>query len=116
MIRKSVCFFMTSIVLLACNYDKEALLYPDTDNCNTTPAGFAAQVQPLVQNRCALSGCHDAASVNSGGPLTSLMEIKAKAAIIRVQVSNRSMPQGTALSAAEIQRIVCWIDAGAPDN
>ncbi len=108
------------LVLLAglsgCFYDKEELLYPGTVDCSSVNESFNINVQPIIQNSCAIAGCHDAASTNKGGPFTNYNLIKNKASIIKSQVTSGAMPQGSSLSANQIQLISCWVNSGALNN
>jgi uncharacterized membrane protein len=88
-----------------------------TVDCNTVSnKAFAADVSPIIQSRCAITGCHDAASTNSGGPLTGYSQIFNKRSNIRSEVSSGRMPQGSSLTDAQKNSIICWIDSGAPNN
>ena len=102
--------------LSGCYYDKAEILYPDTVDCSTLNARFATQIAPLVETRCAIPGCHDASSGNKGGPFTNYTQIQAKATTIKAQVQSGAMPEGSSLTAAEIQLITCWVNSGAPNN
>lgn len=83
--------------------------------CDTNKA-FAANVRPIVQAKCATTGCHAAFSLNGPGPLINYGQISGASVSIRVAVSNGTMPQGGSLTTAEKNSIICWIDSGAPDN
>lgn len=99
----------------SCYYDTGELLYPGGVACTSTPS-YATEVAPLVQSRCAMSGCHSSGVTNTGGPLTTYAQIKAKAAAIKTTVLNGSMPKGSSFTAAQIKTISCWVDNGAPNN
>ncbi len=100
----------------ACYYHKEELLYPASVDCTSTNSKYGTDVLPIIQSTCATAGCHDAASVNAGGPLTNYEQIKAKASQIKVQVLSGAMPQNSSLSALQLRLISCWIDSGSPNN
>jgi hypothetical protein len=105
------------VVLLAgCYYDKEAVLYPTATDCSSLNVSFSRDIQPIIQSRCAVSGCHDASSGNKGGPFTTYTQIQFKASNIKVQVVSGNMPQGGTLTAAQIKLISCWVDGGAANN
>ena len=106
-----VVVLMVSYVAGGCDYNKSDIL-PD---CATIPARFAADVLPLIQNKCA-TACHNAFSTNAGGPFTNYTQIKAKADLIKFMVETRQMPQVGTLTDAEIKVISCWVDAGAANN
>lgn len=86
-------------------------------DCNTvTNKAFAANISPIIQSSCAIAGCHAAGSTNGPGPLTSYSEISNAKTRIRSAVSSGVMPQGSSLSTAQKNSIICWIDSGAPNN
>lgn len=119
MIKKTIIICSAVVALLGtgCYYDKEELLYPGGSNCQTAANKFAANVMPIIQTKCAFSpSCHAVGSTNSGGPLTDFNLIKAKANNIKLQVQTGLMPQTGSLTAAELQSIVCWVEAGALNN
>lgn len=78
---------------------------------------FASDVLPIMELRCATSGCHV-----SGGSAPFVIEgfadVQPRAASIRARVSGRTMPPAgsTALTDAQIATIVDWVDGGAPNN
>jgi hypothetical protein len=86
-------------------------------SCGTVPPSFSANVLPLIQTRCATSpGCHAAGSTNSGGPLTNYSQVFSRRSNVKSSVQNGSMPQGSTLTTAEKNIIICWVDNGAPNN
>lgn len=87
-----------------------------TPNCNGAAIVFSADVSPIFQSVCAQSGCHNSGSVNGPGALTNYTQINASKANIRAAVLSGSMPKNTTLTAAQKNSIICWIDAGAPNN
>jgi len=102
--------------LAGCYYDKEEVLYPGTSECQLN-AKFSANVFPIIQSKCATSpDCHASGSTNAAGPLTSYSLIHNLAPVIRGQVVSGIMPKTGSLTSTELQTIVCWIDAGAPNN
>lgn len=87
-----------------------------TVDCATvTSKAFAANVSPIIQASCALAGCHATAG-NGPGALTTYSQISTNAGAIRSAVSSGRMPQGSTLSTAQKNSIICWIDSGAPNN
>ena len=110
-------FIAILFAISGCYYDKEELLYPGGNSCQTSATKFAAHVNPIIQSKCATTpDCHAAGSSNSGGALTDYNKIKNMSAVIRGQVISGLMPKTGSLSAAEKQSIICWIDSGAPNN
>lgn len=105
--------------LPGCYKDKEELLYPgstDSVDCATVPASFAADIQPLITSRCAIPGCHDA-TASGGAILQTHAQISGKKDRVNQRaIVDKTMPPTGALPPAEIEKIKCWIDAGAPNN
>ncbi|MGQ0737919.1 MAG: hypothetical protein ACT4OJ_02560 [Bacteroidota bacterium] len=88
-----------------------------TVNCaNVTNKAFTADVLPILQSSCAISGCHAAGSTNGPGALTSHAQASAAASSIRSAVSSGRMPQSGTLTTAQKNSIICWVDSGAPNN
>lgn len=101
----------------ACSKDKTTSNPPFTVNCSTvTNKAFAADVSPIIQSSCAISGCHASGSTNGPGELTNYLQISSAASNIRSAVSTGRMPQTGTLSSAQKSSIICWIDSGAPNN
>lgn len=89
-----------------------------TDPCNGLSFKFAADVQPIVNTHCATNrGCHAAGSINRGGPLTNYSQVFDKRLEIKIQVSAGSMPPAPdSLTTNQKNKIICWINSGAPNN
>ena len=87
-----------------------------TDCSTVSNKAFAADVNPIIQSRCNVPGCHSAGSTNGPGPLTNYTQVAAAASSVRSAISSGRMPQGGALTAAQKNSILCWIDSGAPNN
>jgi hypothetical protein len=82
----------------------------------TGTKSFAADVNPIFQNVCANSGCHDASSTNGPGALTTYQQIFNARSNIRTAIANGTMPKNASLSADQKSAIICWIDGGATNN
>jgi uncharacterized membrane protein len=115
-----VCFiYVVAITLSGCYYDKEDLLYhlPATTNCNTINAKFSVDIAPLMQSKCATSGCHDAATAAGGTVLETYTQVADKAGRINQRcVIDKTMPPNGALTTTEISNLSCWISSGTPNN
>jgi hypothetical protein len=113
--------FFPAIAIVAtgfsgCYYDIEEELYPATF-CDTQNVTWSATIQPLVQNRCAIPGCHVAGATSPD--LSSYQDVKAIAdnGLMRtVVVNDRTMPQNSTLPSCSIEQVRIWLDAGAPEN
>jgi hypothetical protein len=87
-----------------------------TPDC-TTSRSYSADVSPIIQSYCAVnSGCHATGSHNGPGALTSYQPVYNNRSAIRTAVANGSMPEGSSLTNAQKNAIICWIDNGAMDN
>lgn len=115
----TVLFVMLAVSFLSgCYYDNEEELYPLTAACETTNVTWAATVQPLIQARCATSGCHVSGGFGPGD-FTQYTEVKAKVDDGRFQaevIQAGSMPPSGRLAPCDLQKLQVWIDAGALNN
>jgi hypothetical protein len=117
---KKLLGMITGLVILAvaCSKDNDDDNNnpPNTVDCNTISATFAANVNPLIQTSCAKAGCHAAGSANGPGALTTYAQISANKTAIRAAVASGAMPKDATLNATQKATITCWIDAGAANN
>ena len=88
----------------------------NTASCSGTAYSFSIDVKPIFNSSCSISGCHDAGSVNSGGPFTNWTLIHAKASTIEGQVNAGIMPQTGSLTDEQKKKIICWVESGAINN
>ncbi len=111
----AVIFFVTS-----CSSKKDYVNtpppHPGGNECATVNAKFTASVFPLMQSKCAISGCHSSTSMAGGFAWTSYAAISAQAAAINTAVQSGVMPKTGSLTAAEKLIIKCWVGSGAPNN
>jgi len=75
---------------------------------------YANQIRPIIDNNCQFSPCHG--SDSSIPSWETYANVKAKAAIIKTQTGNGSMPPTGPLSAGDVQLIADWVNQGAQDN
>jgi hypothetical protein len=88
-----------------------------TFSCNGISPTFSGDVQPILNTVCSInSNCHASGSINFGGVLTTHAEVSAKKTDIRAQILSGAMPQTGAITQAQINAFICWIDSGAPNN
>lgn len=88
-----------------------------TLDCSTVSnKAFAADINPIIQASCNVAGCHAAGSFNGPGALTNYTQVSGSASSIRTAVSSGKMPQGSTLSAAQKNSIICWVNSGSPNN
>jgi hypothetical protein len=107
-------FAFTVFLSISCSKDGGS---GNSVDCSTVSnKAFAADVSPIVQGRCNIVSCHAAGSTNGPGALTNYSEVFNARSAIRSAVSTGTMPQGSTLSTAQKNSIICWIDSGAPNN
>ncbi|MFM7709359.1 MAG: hypothetical protein ACKO5C_00445 [Ferruginibacter sp.] len=116
-----VAFFLLTVCFgfLGCYNDKEELLYPNTSSldCTTISAKYSTDIAPIMQTKCAVSGCHNASSSAAGVILQTHAQVAAKANQIKQTcIVSKSMPPAGPLPLAEQNAIQCWINAGTPNN
>ena len=88
-----------------------------TINCTGVPISFAGNVHQIIQSTCATdASCHGAGSSNGPGPLLTYLQISGASSLIKIAVSNGTMPKTGTLTTTQKNSIICWINAGAPDN
>ncbi len=77
---------------------------------------FANVVLPIIEMSCSIRSCHDGRRQLFG--MVDYADIIPRVAAMRLSVINRTMPPRgrTALTDAQINSILTWIDGDAPDN
>ena len=86
-------------------------------NCTGVASAFAANVNPIIQSTCATDAtCHGAGSANGPGPLQTYNQIFAARVNIKTAVANGTMPKTGTLTTLQKNSIICWVDAGGPNN
>lgn len=117
---KKVQFFfvlMSVLFFTACYYDNEEELYGGTP-CNVFTVSFSADIMPLIQTECAISGCHVQGGAGSG-IFDNYQNVKAKVdngSLSNRVIVQRDMPPSGPLSNCQIAYIEEWIKQGAPNN
>jgi len=95
--------------------EQGALNLTKTETIDTTNVpSFLSDIQPIMSANCAVPGCHVANEQNP--PLNDYLEIKSQDQRVKIRTSNETMPVGGSLTAAEIQAIADWVNAGSPNN
>ncbi len=99
-----VLFFAMFISCKKKNKEEAQAAY--TPSCTSSTPSFSVTVRPLIQSACV--SCHSEYSTYA--------QISSSSSSIRSSIVSGSMPKGTSLSEAQKNSIVCWIDAGKPNN
>jgi len=116
-LKKNTYFGLILIALVLNSCSKSNGSTTTTDPCAGLSFKFSTDVQPIINATCAnSSNCHGSASINSGGPLTDYNKIFAERSEIKFQIENGLMPKVGSLTPAEKNKIICWINSGAPNN
>jgi hypothetical protein len=101
----------------SCYKDNKQDLYP-AGACDTGTVTWTADIQPIINNSCTLSGCHDA-TASGGYNLTTYSGVKTIADNGRLlaTTTSGSMPKNMAkLDDCSIAKLTRWVNTGAPNN
>jgi len=86
----------------------------------TDEISFSVDVQPIIMNSCAVSGCHSGANPTNNMNFTTYENVFLHRELIGKSIRHESgvtpMPFGPQLQADQISKISCWIEQGAPNN
>ncbi len=94
-------------------------LLPKTVNiCDSVK--FSTSIKPIIDANCATSGCHEPRGTGPGD-FTSFPDIslKVQSGAFKARVIDGVpgfMPATGRLAQADIDKITCWLNAGAPNN
>lgn len=102
--------------IISCSKSGSSNPAPTNPDCNGVDSKFQANVLPLMQATCAVSGCHNTGSINGPGALTTHAQISASSAAIKAAVIAGTMPKNGSLTESQKKIIVCWINSGAQNN
>ena len=102
----------------ACTHDKglDPALQAKTGSCDSIT--YSKHIKAIINTQCATAtGCHGTGSGN--GDFTAYIGVKAK--VDNNTFSNRvvvvgDMPPGGPLPSADLEKVKCWLDKGAPNN
>ena len=113
---------LSTFLLVSCTKDKVVIdMNPINTDCPDT-ISYATQVEPVLNQSCATSGCHGGGGSTNGYDLTNHTNVAANANIILSVIRHESgvtaMPFGGApqLPDSVAQHIECWISQGKLNN
>lgn len=95
---------------------QQACVYNDLPepSCMPGEVSYVADIKPIIETKCLLSGCHGS---DPGLPNWGLLsELQASAPEVKRRTRDRSMPATGTLTQQQIDLITCWVDDGAPSN
>ena len=100
--------------------EEYTIVAKDAAGCETSQTirvmsgvSFTATISPIIQNNCAINGCHNGSQFPDFRVFTNIQN---NAGNIKTRTSNGSMPLGRTLTQAQIDVIACWVDDGAIQN
>ncbi|MEB2782544.1 2-polyprenyl-6-methoxyphenol hydroxylase [Algoriphagus persicinus] len=106
------------LISISCSSESEDRLPPPSSvRCEDSNASLSADIVPILQQNCAVSGCH----VDGTGraDFTVKDNILQFSSQIRANTQSGIMPpasSGRSLSSEQKELIYCWVTAGAKDN
>ncbi|WP_439484064.1 2-polyprenyl-6-methoxyphenol hydroxylase [Cyclobacterium plantarum] len=108
---------LLACTIFSCTTENEADLLPEEERCGEEPASLSGDIIPIINQNCAISGCHVSGSerVNLSVPENIIQYANQ----IRNFTQSGFMPapeSGKQLTAAELESIYCWVENGALDN
>lgn len=112
---------LSSVVFFSCSKDKVDIdALGGNSNCLDT-VSYASQIEPILNQSCATSGCHAGGAGTNGYDLTNHSSVSANAniilSVIRHDGGVTAMPYGGAQLADSVgQNIECWISQGKLNN
>ncbi len=118
-------FFILSIIITGCYYDKAELAYPVSANptaCDTTGTTYSSTVSSILNTNC--YSCHSGnAAAGAGikldtysGVVTYINNGQLMGAINQNGSMPAMPPGGYKLAACDINKIQAWIIKGKPNN
>lgn len=109
-------------VLTSCYYDNEEELYQNFEQpCDVSSVTYSQDVNIIVAENCALSGCHVNPGAQAGLDLTTYQGVSANAASIQNRINLApgaagKMPPTGQLNDCDLEKLNTWIDQGALNN
>jgi hypothetical protein len=114
----TIIFFISAVMMItlwSCVYHD----FPEY-TCDETYS-FEADIKPIIETRCALSGCHNG-DMGTDLNWTNFDQFhkRAESGEVKFRVTNRIMPPsdspGGPLTQEQIDALACWTDQGAQNN
>ena len=118
---KYISVFSCPLFLAFCFFgcmNKKGELVVIKKDCATLNVTYSATIQPIINTECAISGCH----VSGGTAPTDYatyagIKISIDPGFLKDRtLTQKDMPPAGALADTTLQKISCWLDAGAPNN
>jgi len=116
-------------IFAGCYNDKADKLYPlpATTTCDTTTVSYKTNVAPIINQYCAISGCHnasgDAVTGNRDYTIFATLQSEATTTLMINDITgnpargDNTMPLNLpSLSQCDINILTRWVNEGAPNN
>ncbi len=104
-------FFIGLIATLAISCNKEEVI-----ECDGTVYSYDKHVQPLLNLSCNSTACHAAGSIQGDFTTYDGINTKVTNGSLKSRITDGTMPVNSDLTMDQKKIIICWIEAGAPDN
>lgn len=107
-----------SLMQMGCYKDNKESMYPRTGVCDTSNVTWSKDIKGIVDNSCAISGCHNAAA-SGGYNLSNFAGVKMMVDNNRflAVIESGSMPKNASkLDNCTINKVRSWIAKGALQN
>ncbi|MEB2773732.1 2-polyprenyl-6-methoxyphenol hydroxylase [Algoriphagus sp. D3-2-R+10] len=107
------------LISISCSSESEDQLPtpPTSDRCEDSNASLSTDIIPILQQNCAISGCHVAGTGRADFTVDD--NIIQFASQIRTNTQSGIMPPSTSgktLTTEQKELIFCWVSGGAKDN
>lgn len=105
--------------LASCYYDNEEELFSKIGNdCDTLNVTYAIEVEGIIVESCAISGCHVPSGTGNGNFLEyeGVKDKVDNGSFENRVILQKNMPPNGSLSACEIDQLKSWIGQGALNN
>jgi hypothetical protein len=118
---KSIAIISSFVVLSIVSCKKESTT-PTTYDCSGVVPTYTTDIKMIMDNNCAISGCHNASSRADGRDYSNYSSVKSGSSSnaflgsMQHLSAYKAMPQGRSkLSDAQLKTISCWIQNGTPE-
>lgn len=106
-------------LLYACKKDNGETMYPPAGACDTRNVSYANNIRPVINAQCL--DCHSRGLTRYTFATHADVQTAALSGRLVASVSHQPgaspMPKdGPKLDSCTIEKIIKWVDAGAPDN
>ena len=104
----------------SCYYDIEEELYPEGSlpNCDTLNLSYLADIRPIIDSKCTVSGCHVSGGSAPGDYTlySTLKSVAESGKLIERVINLENMPPSGPVSSCDQLKIQEWVVSGAKQN